>query len=417
MSADLIAYGVVALLLAVGLDRLRQLGWRPRDPADRASSLNFLIVAIIFALLAPSTYARVDRWLGIPNVAQVLGNCLSVLACWVYQPCLDQAAGTPPRKRGLASNVWLMAGTIGALAALFAAMVRAGAQETAPLAFVEGYGTAALMLAYTCTLSAYTELTACRLLHLSWRFDHSLPRPHRSARVRLQTMGWVVAVIYGLHDPLRALLRALGLTYPPPGPTVVIEITIACGALLLMSGGFFDLHDWGRCWGTRYRAYRQLHPLWRDLARAVPKIIERSSFRPRWSALDDALAVNDIGLRLLHRTIAIRDATVALRPHIDPAAVDLADTLCREAGLVGKEAEIVIRATRLGSAIQASARLDTTAAPTPPTPASEHGGDDLAAEVDYLRRVAWAYRHSPIVAAALGWVAQRPAGRWPAGQP
>ncbi|MDP9372739.1 MAG: hypothetical protein M3Q65_09870 [Chloroflexota bacterium] len=398
MSGALISIGAIVLFLAIGLDKLRRLNWRPRDAGERAGCLGFFIAAPVFTLFLPPVSAVVNRWTGIPDTARLLANILSVAGCWAYQPAIDQFADVPQGKRGLArltGNVWLMVGTVGALAALFGLATRAGEHQTATWGYMAYYGNGPFALAYTGVFMGYMELTAFRLLHLSWRLDRLIDRPDLHLRARLQTAGWGLAVLYGVHEWLHALLRYLGLTYPAPGAAVVTSGIVGCGVLLTMSGGFLDLYGWG----TRYRAYRQLYPLWRDLHRATPQIALTALFRPPRSALEDALAINDIGLRLYRRTIKIQDGAVALQPYTDASVEDDARTLCHRCSLAPKETHAVVKATGLAGAIRAK-RLKHRVT----RPATIHVNQDaanFASEVTYLQQVARAYSRSPIVSAVL----------------
>ncbi|MBC2876892.1 MULTISPECIES: MAB_1171c family putative transporter [Streptomyces] len=73
-------------------------------------------------------------------------------------------------------------------------------------------------------------------------------------------------------------------------------------------------------WGTRYRAYRRLRPLWIALYRTVPDIVLDP---PVLCRIGDLLAWRDLDYRLYRRVIEIRDGQRALRPYMpEPAPGD-----------------------------------------------------------------------------------------------
>ena len=146
-------------------------------------------------------------------------------------------------------------------------------------------------------------------------------------------------------------------------------------------------------WAERYRACRQLYPLWRDLCRAFPDLALVSP--P--SAVADALALRDVDLRLVRRMVEIRDGRLALRAYLPAGTVAGVRSACEAAGLTPVATQATVEAASLAVALRQRSQGEVAQAPDllPATP----GGTDLDQEVAYLVRVAQAYTSSPVVRA------------------
>ncbi|MFI0779312.1 MAB_1171c family putative transporter [Streptomyces sp. NPDC021212] len=131
------------------------------------------------------------------------------------------------------------------------------------------------------------------------------------------------------------------------------------------------------------KAYRGLDVLWRDLTVATPDVILGPSNRLR-------AAATPLQLRLYRRVIEIRDAMIALRNYVTPAALDLARRHVTDHSLPEPVAEAHVTACWLTAALHA------LHSGHPPQPQSVnlagHGALDLTDEINYLLRVAAAYQ-------------------------
>ena len=107
-------------------------------------------------------------------------------------------------------------------------------------------------------------------------------------------------------------------------------------------------------WLGRYRRYRRLGPLWRDLYRADPAI----ALDP--PAVPDAFAVVRLRLRLYRRVIEIRDGLLALRPYRDPVVAAAARDRATRAGLHGPPCDAAVEAAVIAAALRAKAEGPTT---------------------------------------------------------
>lgn len=144
-------------------------------------------------------------------------------------------------------------------------------------------------------------------------------------------------------------------------------------------------------WFRRYRAYRVLYPLWRDLYEASPEIALLRPLPP----LIDALTVHDLDFRLYRRVVEIRDGLLAIRRYRDPAALSAARERCRMARLNDEETRLVVEAVVVAAAVEAKRHGSSPVTGSPP--AESRGGSDVASEVLVLESLARCYARSRIV--------------------
>ncbi|MGW2413168.1 MAB_1171c family putative transporter [Streptomyces tubercidicus] len=154
-------------------------------------------------------------------------------------------------------------------------------------------------------------------------------------------------------------------------------------ALFLATGAALPVLSRIRTHRQHQKAFRDLAPLWRDLTAAAPDVI----FGPGNRLLS---AATPLQLRLYRRVIEIRDAMIALRSYVTPAALDLA----HQHPASGHSAEAHLTACWLTAALHARQGGRT------PQPQAANlagpGAQDLTEEIHHLLRVAAAYR-SPSV--------------------
>jgi hypothetical protein len=397
----LLAYGPAALAWVAVLYRLPALRRSPRDPAIRAHLLTLLSLTVALTILLPPIYVAIDRLAGFPNLARLLGNSLVLVAGWAVQAFLYYLSYPAAQaRRATHRNGYLLLGTLVTAAVLF---VLAPVDDEA-LEFDSLYADAPFVLEYRLVYLGYLGLALGNVVRLSWRYARLAARPPLHLGLRLVAAGWLLGLGYVGHEGLRVVAGRLGLPYPVADPEVLTEVLVAGVIGLVIIGT--TMPAWGPRagipalyrWAVHYRACRRLYPLWRTLCRAVPEI----ALIPPRSALGDALAVRDVGLRLYRRVVEIRDGRLALRPYFDQRAADYARALCEEACLPAEEATAVVEAATLAAALRARA-LGRTGNP-PASLAPPPCGADLASELRFLERVVGCYQRSPIVRAVLAQV-------------
>lgn len=397
MSETWFFAGGAVVLWATLLHKLRLAHWRPREVSERALILTFLAGALVFTLALPPVYAAVDRLSGVTNSAELLIFCLAIFSGWTLQRYwVDQVLESAEGRRAIIGSAWLLIVALILMTVIFFLRVRPSLGEPITSRLIERYTDLPGVLEWNLVFIGYMGFAAYRLLRLSLASVRLLDEPHLRRRAWWYVVGWGFAIATNLHALIHTIARRFDLPlYTTPAPGVVTGgLLVACQAALL-SPGLFTALDWLRDRLAQYQAHRRLYPLWRALYEATPGI----AFFPARSALGDALVLRDLDLRLHHRIIEIRDGIVALRPYLHPETAEQARAQCQAVSITGEDAQAVVEAACLAVAARAK-RLDLpveqplTSALSPPNPTFE-------GELRYLGKVAWAYRHSPIVARVM----------------
>lgn len=175
----------------------------------------------------------------------------------------------------------------------------------------------------------------------------------------------------------------------PPRP--VVDALLAAAVLLTAAGvnGPIVMRTMRRARRAvaARRSLRQLYPLWRLVAGAVPHIaLARGGNAPAAGTLGDA------HLRAVRRVVEIRDGMLALAPYGSRGVLADAEHDASAAGLSGDDARATGEAAWLRAAAAAKrAGRPPDAAARAPT----GGGRDLEEEIAWLARVATAFRRTP----------------------
>lgn len=379
--------------------------WRLRqDPgnvalAGLAAYLACFVSAFTFA--TPAVYSKVGELTGVTNLAtlvvyvSVIGTALAqtaVQAWWLY----PRSRAVPAIRRRLA----FFAATLTAMAVLFALAPVDDAEH--PVDFDAHYAATPLAAAF---LLVY--LTAFSIMQL----DLALTSRRCARAVADQTWlrrGLLTVAAGGLVSQGYATIKAGTLIGLWAGPHEVLAraniqaapIAASLAALLITSGWIIPV--WERQldalsgWLRLLRTYQRLYPLWVDLSRATDMVYALDT--PSFRLADTWHAARDVKMRTYRLIIEIHDARLALRPYVDPAEADRARRSGEHIGLAGVELAAVVEAATIAAAITVKRRGDAGGEQT----VTDHAdvGDDLASEVDWLTRVARAYKDSPIVSAA-----------------
>ncbi|MEV6986479.1 DUF6545 domain-containing protein [Sphaerisporangium sp. NPDC051017] len=157
------------------------------------------------------------------------------------------------------------------------------------------------------------------------------------------------------------------------------------------------------CWA--YRNLNALRPLWKQLTDAAPHVVLGTPPSRR----TDLTSFADLRIRLLRRTIEIRDAWLALRGYVtDEDHRWIRDELLSH-GLAGEQLDAAIEAAWLTCAVDARHHGRPY---VPPASRPARGGSDLRDEVRWLRLIDHA-RRSKAVATAAATLNHRIAVRHP----
>jgi hypothetical protein len=427
-------YGTPPVLLwSAVLGRVPAIRRRPNDPVLRAYWLALLCLAAAVTVLIPPVQLAVDRVVGVPSLALLVGHGLALGCATSAQAFLLYSSSPPDEARPrVRRQVWLLVLTLIAMAALFTV----GQTQHATFDLFSGDVTAWPAVLFWLLYLGNLGMALVNAVRLIWRWAASSDRADREllrGGLGLLTVGAAVGLVYvGYHlvflaASQRGQARRLG------DPQLITQGLSGASVLLIVAG--FTLPAWGPRvglvrwlrWVSRYRAHRRLYRLWRTLWRAVPSIaLEPPS--PWWR---DALTLRGgVSFRLQRRCVEIRDGQVKLRPWRDPRAATTGQELGRRAGLDDEALEAVVeaatllaaaqlrrRAAAIGEKLGRQAGLDgealekvVVAATRAAVPANTDGqpaegqpgpgGEDLDSENAWLGKVATA-RHSRVVHAVL----------------
>lgn len=372
MGFDATSTIIVALTWALALFDAYLLHRAPGDAARRDTAISAVIAALAMTALHPAVYLRLDRAVGIPNFARLVGNGLGIASAWAFAPVIARIARHRVAGRGVLGSIWLMLGAVAAMAWCYS---RADTPVSDPYDFQERYGGLPAVAAARFVLFAYLGAILTRLLVLSLRIDRGvrkLPRRDR-AQARLQTIGWACGVAFTLYQCLYLALRAAAGATALPYLSWIPHGLLACGCAALASGIVF--RAWG--WLDRLRAYYRLTPLWADL-RAIYPSGPLAFFRPASGAVGLLLRLD---FHLLRRAVEIRDGLLLIQPLIG-------------AGTQGDEPSGRTDAAAIARAVVALRSGATIPASVPGTATSVQPHAEGRGEIERLAQLAVAYREA-----------------------
>jgi hypothetical protein len=350
-------YGPPLLAWAVFLAR------RPGDNVVRRYVRRILLgLAISLTALTPAGQNLINGVAGTVYLPRLVAHAGMLLVAWAAQDLLLYLTG---ERRG--PHTWWIAGMFCVMCVLFA---------LTPNLFPQSPWVFEYVLAY---VVAQTPAFA-NVIRLGLRYARVADTAALRTALRLVVAGTALGLLYLLNKAILAASSRLDFTYPLGHTVLVSKLLPTSAYLLVLVGAALPAL---LSWLSRYRRYRRLGALWRDLYRADPAIALDPPTVP------DVLALNRLRLRLYRRVIEIRDGLLTLRPYRDPAIEAAARDRATRAGLHGRQRDAAIEAATVAAALRAR-----TVGP-PPDPAGEPtvtGGEDLAEETAFLELVARAYR-------------------------
>ncbi len=382
MSQTVLSAGTILLIWGSFLWKLQTLRWWPRDSVQRSFCGALFALGLAMTVFHPPVYRAIDRLVGIPNIARLLGNSLGVVSAWAFQPVITKLLRYQARGRGVLSSVWLMIGTIGVMTILFCRMT---IPQSAPSDFQERYGAAPYVAEYRIVLFAYIGLALYNLFALSLRNGEvirSINQAHRRLWARLQTVGWGLGTAYAANECIYVLLRQTRFARNVPYDVRLANVLLYGFLAAVLSGGPLELAHWV----SQYRSLRQLYPLWRDLYRGMPQI----ALNPPPSERADRLTVRDISFRLYRRVTEIHDGMIALQAYTSGAPEDARNGVCQRTATDIEGAEAAREALLIAEALQAKREGRRAVAPCAVPFVST--ATNLEDEVRHLKKVARAYR-------------------------
>lgn len=382
----LLVAAACVLVLAVKLGRLCR---APHDPTLRALCL-FLAGLTASVGLQPFVPA-IDKTTGVQMLGGFLGECAVLVAAGAGQVFLRRVHHPPESAKVTGRRPYrALVLVVVAMAVLF--VLGPTDWELPPGTATAASGHLAVLprpYLYLYLYSGYLAITLTALTRMCLSYAPLTERRPLRIGLRVLTAACLAGLVYTVTSLVSDTMFEFGVNVDPWESAAITPLYLVTD-LLLLTGCAIPavappLAEVGRHLADR-RALRRLQPLWQALYRAHPDI-----------ALFPAGARTELGLDLYRQVIEIRDGQLALRPYVDPDAVDAATARCDRAGLDADQTRAVVEATAIAAAIAAKS------AGRPPQPgaaprASVTAGADLAAEIRWLQQVSAAFQNSPIVA-------------------
>jgi len=358
-----------------------------RDPAEAILLIAFGLSWIIFAVSTPSVSAWLDQFTGVHNLSAPIIDCGLVLySCviqtlvlmWVYPP---EKALPAIRRRVVIYGLVLVT-----MISLFLAAGSTNGISVSDyfLHYADKPPIAAYLALYLVALSA----GLASMLRICLRYAGVAGSTWLRRGLRVSGAGFGTGLAYCGCRVGTGVSPLLGW------PRGIWELGVAVfggsAAILILIG--LSLPSWGPALGAAqerlgwHLAYYHLHPLWAAITAAAPEVVLDSSATKR-------LPLRDLDFLLPRLIIEIRDGQRVLQPLADPAAAEQAEELGRQGGLSGDELRAAVEAAILQSATRGKAE----GAPERASASQEvpvYGGDDLLAELAWLKQVARAYSQS-----------------------
>lgn len=306
MSLTLLTPVVPVVFWAGGLTRAPSaIHARERRPLCAA----LLAFAVALTVNVPAVYVRVDGWLGIPNVADLVEHVFGMVGVFAVLVTLSNL-GTHARRRWTTwgwARLAVLAAAVGTSVVLF--FTARLPVETAH--FTDEYGHLPVIVAYWSITLAYFGVALIELAHMVATRSVHAARPALRIGLRIVGVGVILGVVYSAIKIVELAVdedSQAGVVQRAADrldPIVLVTGAIVIGLGLLLPAADTTLHHIGA--GLRNRAaLLRLRPLWRDLTDAMPEVV-----LGRRPSLWADLCSRDCSFRLYRRVIEIRDVALA----------------------------------------------------------------------------------------------------------
>jgi hypothetical protein len=355
-----------------------------RDPTEAALLIAFGLTWIIFAVSTPSVSAWLDQFTGVHNLSALIIDCSLVLYSCVIQTLVLMWVYPPEKARPAIRRRVIIYGLV--LVTMISLFLAAGSTHGISVSdyflhYADKPPIAAYLALYLVALSA----GLASMLRICLRYAGEAGSSWLRRGLQVSGAGCGIGLAYCACRVGTGVSPLLGW------PRGIWELGVAVfggsAAVLILIG--LTLPSWGPSLGAaprrlgRHLAYCHLHPLWTAITAAAPEVVLDASATKR-------LPLRDLDFLLPRLIIEIRDGQRVLQPLADPATAEQAEELGQEAGLSGDELGAAVQAAILQSAIRGKAEGAPERA-SAPQEVPVYGGDDLLAEVAWLKQVARAF--------------------------
>ncbi|OEJ21023.1 MAB_1171c family putative transporter [Streptomyces subrutilus] len=396
-----IVYGILAVISwSAFAYKLRDL---IKDPGNRELRLLCLAIATFatpFVVAAPWAYVRIDRLIGITNIATLI-TYTSVAVCLASFLALLVSWSSAQDRIKLWHRLLVAYAvvTVGSMITLFSlADVSDGEHH---VDFDVHYAETPYITQFLLVYAVLFVVGMTGLTRMCWGYSKAVDRPWLRRGLRVVAVGAVFGLGYGIPKVVSLTWDLLGTSPLHFISVVVAPMSASISAMLFAVG--FTMPAWGvgldsaRARVNEYRAYRRLLPLWQAMTGAHPEVVllpDLYPSNPRRAFRDD-----DLSFLVSRMVIEIRDVQLALRPHFDPAVARAVRELSQVQAKPADEVEAIIEAAQITHALRAKAagKTEHHAAAVPHDPAA----GDMGGERDWLIRVADAFDNGAFVDEAL----------------
>lgn len=345
-------YPAVALLawilVAMQVRHIR----RDRGNPSQLALLGFFVSAALAVTSgSPPFWGEINRYSRYGDLATLyaqtfvvcaLASMLSFLVFWNY-----------PReraKRHICLRLALLASALAVMITLFVTVDHYHSHYTTKLE--QWYAASPGFVAYLCLYQAVVAATVADVAQLCVRYAKRVKDQHVRTGLLVTAAGAIFVLVYSLIR-INDIITAQAGIAPLPQLEPLATLCSAIGAAAVLVGLSFP--SWADRCNTaavnarRYRAYRQIEPLWRAFVAAEPGIVLEPESQESHARERSRRRTFDFKLR--RRVIEIHDGELALRPYRHPYVADRARAASH--GLTGLPQSAYIEATCLHAALAA----------------------------------------------------------------
>ncbi len=310
-----VGVGLALLAFAYKLPAL----WHNRgDLSLRAYAGTVLFMAAALTVLVDPAYGWIDRMSGVPNLAQLLGNCLGLASS--SSSLIFLASLNYDTKRA-SQLIPISVGTAAVVITAMTILFFAGATRPETRDYWVAYVRQPEISAYRVLFVAYIAFVLVNVTLRTLHYASISIRPATRIGLQLVAVGGVVGQFWVVLELARVIAPVLALPSPPAGLELAGRACVAITIGLIALGS--TIPSWGPglhfdeavAWIMEWRSLRRLYPLWSGLYSVASEVM----LTPPPSRLADLFDFHDVHFRLYRRVVEIRDALLVLRA--DPAPV------------------------------------------------------------------------------------------------
>ncbi|WP_030662721.1 MAB_1171c family putative transporter [Streptomyces rimosus] len=356
--------------------RLSQVRRSRKDNAYRILVITLLLQCLTFTMGAVAMGS--ERFLGVGNLAILVMHVSAVAFCVSAQIILLRWA-TAAEEAVRRTRYWVITG-VALNALLIAIFLIAGGPGRPASDFNSGSGQP-LVLTYLLVFIVSQAAPCVTIFRQCGPYARMTEKAELRQALRLLSVAAVILFLYCAARTVNIVTAACGIDIGvwQLASNVFSALGIATLSLSL------TISSWGtsagklREWVRNYRSYRALYPLWQDLYESSPDIVLEPP----------GASVSDLNYRLHRRVVEIRDGWRDLRPYTDRTANGPAGA---DHGTNDESRQAMAEAAQIRQALHAKRTGTIPDDNKDAADFEDRDTDNFTAEVDWLTKVASAYR-------------------------